>query len=718
MDKEFLNGWFEGFSKGLDRLGEPQQEMMLDECGRACAARAARIFREEAALSDGLESFLARLSGRVENFSCEKAGKSEAVFCFHTCVCGLARENLTRSERLCVCARGSLESGLEAALGPGSAQVILLQSIAGGAECCRFAVRLGGEVRWGAPKLSGPAAEPAAGQERKPMRSEPRRHGRTKAPELVRAQRELAMRDRTWRVTAPIQIILLVGIMAMGGALSLFAAKPEESALERRKLAEKPAFTLAGLTDGTFVQKLEAFYADTFPLRDTLIGAAGHIEDLYGVRMDGARIHNAGNTGEQPEPAASSPADPAAMPEPENKTQPEDPEKTPREVRPANPNDESALGEKVGPVFVINGEAMSIFGPGGNAQADYYARTLNDWKQALGPGVTQYSLIVPTHIEFALPEKYKDISAPQKPNIDYIYSKLDPSIRAVDAYSKLEEHRDEYLYFRTDHHWTGLGAYYGYTAFCEKAGLTPAPLDSMEKRSITDFIGSMYAQANQDPELLKRPDHVDYWLPKTTYEVAQYYRGSPFTAHPGKLFVETAASPNCYSVFLGGDYPLTKIATGLRNGRKIAVVKESFGNAFIPFLVDHYEEIYVVDQRYYQLNLPALMQQNGIGEILFINNIFAANTTVRISEVARLRTQVYQPPVVKPENESGDVQEKAESGKKGEEADDSEKSSSGAESEESKESSSSKPKARKRTTSSSRRFINEFERNPDEEYEY
>ena len=89
--------------------------------------------------------------------------------------------------------------------------------------------------------------------------------------------------------------------------------------------------------------------------------------------------------------------------------------------------------------------------------------------------------------------------------------------------------------------------------------------------------------------------------------------------------------------------------TILKTDSQIAVVKESFGNAFSPFMVSHYDEVFIVDQRYFQLGLIDFIQQNGVTDLLFINNIFAANTDIRINEIERIKYQVFVPPVVEEE---------------------------------------------------------------------
>ena len=93
-----------------------------------------------------------------------------------------------------------------------------------------------------------------------------------------------------------------------------------------------------------------------------------------------------------------------------------------------------------------------------------------------------------------------------------------------------------------------------------------------------------------------------------------------------------------------------------QTGRRIVVIKESYGNAFVPFLLSHYEEIYVVDQRYFQTSLLELMEEAQITDLLFLNNIFAANTSYHIRCIEGLKHQVYQPPlpVAEAEPETGE----------------------------------------------------------------
>ena len=131
-----------------------------------------------------------------------------------------------------------------------------------------------------------------------------------------------------------------------------------------------------------------------------------------------------------------------------------------------------------------------------------------------------------------------------------------------------------------------------------------------------------------------------------------------------------------YSVILHGGKPLTEIQTENKNGRKAVVVKESFGNAFSPFLVAHYETVYIVDQRYFELNLLDFIKQNGVTDLIFINNVFAANTAVQIQWIQGLMTQQWAPPVQEETEESEEETESSQEPEDGEEDADRDKDSS------------------------------------------
>jgi hypothetical protein len=490
------------------------------------------------------------------------------------------------------------------------------------------------------------------------------------------------MNDPTGKKTlAMIHCALIPSILAVLGVCAIVLPKPTVSEYERRDLEVFPEFTLASLQAGEYTNQIERFYADTFPMREMFVQMSADLAEKRGIQFnemtlydtgngtlgDGSPSLTPGNGGNPPGSSGPSPSGITPSVQPDNSKE-DSSQGQQSSSQPLEPPIETEGGygmdvnapapETYNSILIFQNRAMAPFG-GTKAASEYYASVLNNYQEVLGDSVTIYNLIVPTAIEFYLPEKYKSVTNPQKPNIDNIYSMLNPKIKKVDAYSALQKHTDEYLYFATDHHWTALGAYYAYTAFAEQAGFTPKPLSSMEKKTISPFVGTMYSQT-QSSKLLENPDHLDYYITDTQHTAYQFPRNSPYKGNQVPVWAEYAKGGNSYSVFLHGDQPLTRIDTEHKNGRKIMVVKESFGNAFAPYLIPHYEQVFVVDARYFQINGLKFIQDNGINEILFINNIFAANTNSQIGYIQRILTQAdwyYQTQPTQPASSSSSSSE-------------------------------------------------------------
>ncbi|WP_051318123.1 DHHW family protein [Cohnella thermotolerans] len=275
--------------------------------------------------------------------------------------------------------------------------------------------------------------------------------------------------------------------------------------------------------------------------------------------------------------------------------------------------------------LVMEDRAASLFTYSASA-AEQYAAALNRFAKSVDSKVNVYSLLVPTAAEFIDNAKAQAASASQKAAFDRINGLLDSRLVRVDAYSALEAHKSEYVYFRTDHHWTALGAYYAYGKLMESMGEQPAALSEYKNGTIKGFLGSEY-KATKSAELAKRPDTLVYYTPSRKYT---------FTAHTssGKSSSRKVVDPRYakqgngyYAVFLGGDFPWGEIATGSKNGKKLAVVKDSFANALIPFLLPHFETIDVIDPRYFKDNLLDFVKERQITDVLFLNNSTVARTT-------------------------------------------------------------------------------------------
>ncbi len=454
----------------------------------------------------------------------------------------------------------------------------------------------------------------------------------------------LSFRSRDGRLTLPgtLGVVITLVLVCVIGLLAFILPKPTNSEFEGRELEKFPDFTWQGLWSGDYAAQVDAFYSDTFPFRDGLVELAAVYNSLKGFNEDDVTLH--GTVPVVPsEPVSSQP--PAAVSSAPASSEPSSSQASSSQPPSSSSKANSGIeldGEMKEGLFVIGDRAMSLFGTNGK-EGKRYAQVITGYQEQFGSDVTIYNLVVPTQSEFYLPEKYQNLSGSQKANIDLIYNALGPTIVPIrSAYDVLSAHTDEYLYFRTDHHWTPLAAYYAYVGFCLDTGKNPVPLESMTYGRKENFLGSLY-RLTQEPKLKASPDYMDYYLIpyETTCEL--YKKGARNTPYATSLYAMGVKGSNCYSMFLAGDWPLFVIRSNAGTGKSIAVVKESFGNAFAPYLASHYDTVYVVDQRYFEKDFDQFIRDKGIKEVLFINNSFAANTTVQINWIKNLNYEKAWP---------------------------------------------------------------------------
>lgn len=408
-----------------------------------------------------------------------------------------------------------------------------------------------------------------------------------------------------------INVIVFCGILLLGGIASLAMKKESVSVMENRKLATFPKYADSVLWNGKYFKDIESYYADNFPLRDKWISFSTIFRSKIGFQSSEIKMYD-----------------------PANDTEANEKKDTAKEVINDGPlKDDGVTGEVKKKVFVFKKRAFEMFG-GGPGMGKAYADVINSYNRLLQPGIQVYNLVIPVALEFEITEKYASLQKPNRPAIENIYNAEDSNIKNVWAIDEMRKHRTEYIYFNTDHHWTSLGAYYAYRAFCATAGLTPVSLDTIPYKTKPAFLGSLY-RLTRDPGLQSNPDSVRYYL---FPDSVNFYIGGSSIGYwvKSKMYGEGASGPNSYSVFLQGDLPVVKMETQHKNGRKIAVVKESYGNAFAPFLINNYEKVIVVDQRYYTGKFLAMLKAEGINELLFINNIFAAHTPFHIDKIKGL----------------------------------------------------------------------------------
>mgnify|MGYP006338729491 FL=1 len=266
--------------------------------------------------------------------------------------------------------------------------------------------------------------------------------------------------------------------------------------------------------------------------------------------------------------------------------------------------------------------------------AKKYADNINAIADAVEGTATVYMLPAPLSSGITLPDALygKDIFSDQKAAEDGIIGFMSDKVVSVPLNKAMMAHRGEYIYFRTDHHWTATGAYYAYVEFCKLAGKTPTPLESFETEEFPGFLGTFYRDTNESSHLGDNPDTVVAYHPLSADATLDYTDKNGQVIRWPIIYDQSSAPASYkYGTFVGGDQPYTIIKNpALTDGSSCVVVKESFGNAFVPFLVDHYETVHVIDYRYWEGSVSDFVKTNGVDDVLFVNNLSAIRSSVLV----------------------------------------------------------------------------------------
>lgn len=204
----------------------------------------------------------------------------------------------------------------------------------------------------------------------------------------------------------------------------------------------------------------------------------------------------------------------------------------------------------------------------------------------------------------------------QKEIINNFYNKLDNKITTIDVADILMENKDKYIYFKTDHHMTSLGAYLAYTKLCSAMNIEAEDLSNFEHKTVsTSFLGTFDSKA-QVPNQEK--DQIEIYLNEknTNIKSAEYDNETT-----DSIFnTEYLDKKDKYSYFLNGNNAKVVVKTNVENGKKLLVIKDSYAHIMAQFLCQNFEEIHFLDPRYYKAPLTDYITQNNITEVLFLYN--------------------------------------------------------------------------------------------------
>ncbi len=457
-------------------------------------------------------------------------------------------------------------------------------------------------------------------------------------------------KERIRKRSLSIRIVVFFAALLVFAVIGLLIPlRPSESVIEKRALEEFPRFSVSSFLSGDYFDEISIWYADTFPFRERMISANSRVENLYGIR--GTQIVLSTETADDTS-ADNTLADAMTSDETtedingtvtvnglgDNITV-QDSEEIEAAAAEGNVGevmeDEAAVDnvvdidpEYAGDVYVAGDTAFELFYENYNA-ADGLAAVVNKAQAGLDGIANVYCLVAPTSISINLSDRIQNKlgNGDEQAYIEYINSQISAPAQAVDAFDLIKSHNGEYIYFRTDHHWTPLGAYYAYTAFCSVKGITPTPIDEYETVEFPDFRGTFYSRSYQAASLGNNPDTIIAYYPKATNNMYCYDTYFGYINWYIVSDVSDYEDGEKYSCFIGGDEPYCEIDNpDINDGSSCLLIKDSYGNAFAPFLVDNYDHVYIIDERYfaecpdYGGSAYNLIVEKGINDVIFLNN--------------------------------------------------------------------------------------------------
>ncbi|MBR2583351.1 MAG: hypothetical protein IKD61_08145 [Oscillospiraceae bacterium] len=456
---------------------------------------------------------------------------------------------------------------------------------------------------------------------------------------LSSKRRAEKIKKRRMALAAPFFTVLFVlSVVAL-----IIPLRPTESMREKRRLAQFPELTVKTLFSGDFFDGVSTWYSDTFPGRETWLDVATVLNNSHGITTNVISYSQLNQPASQetlppellatsaPTPGAS--ADPEAEPTPTPEPTPvPTPEPTPyyEEIDTPTESLESWGGLGDNDEKVIHGVALQIGGAAFEKfQFNEGLTTLNANMVSRAAGIAKeydvrfFDMPIPASVGILLSSDLLDRLGmdDQGQAIAFKFEKESDDVQKVNVFNTLVRHNSEYIYFRTDHHWTALGAYYAYEAFCRVAGFEPVPLEEYTELDMGDFLGSFYSTSPQPAKL--ENDRLYAYQPPGNIEMQVYNNGYTFPADV--IFDKSQASIfDKYVSFLGGDHTMTVLTnTDLGDDApNCAVYKDSYGNPFVIYLTQHYHRVYALDFRKYDaMGMRSFIQAYHINDVILAESM-------------------------------------------------------------------------------------------------
>ncbi len=364
------------------------------------------------------------------------------------------------------------------------------------------------------------------------------------------------MRSKQLKITVLIFFIFLL-VLPIATA---FSKKEDKSEMENRTLAKFPTFSIEKIRDKSFMDGFEDYLSDHFIARINWIELKVNAELMLGKK----------------------------------------------EINDIYITDDMLIEKLDEPNYSTIDESVSAI----NSLAERFTTP------------EYYVLVAPTSAGIYTDEL--PLNAPQVDQkeavIDYIYNGLSDDITSIDVYNTLLASKSEYIYYRNDHHWTSLGAYYAYNTAIQKLGFTPIAYDKFNiEHTTNDFKGTFYSKSLYDGI---KADTIDvYTMDKSegiqSMTVNDGSTETVFDSLYDRSYLETKDK---YAMFLSENNPIVTVKTNIDNDKKLLIIKDSYANCFVPFLSEHYSEIVILDLRYIGVTSENIVDINDFNQVLFLYN--------------------------------------------------------------------------------------------------
>lgn len=458
------------------------------------------------------------------------------------------------------------------------------------------------------------------------------------------------------KIFSTIRIVLFIIVIAVGCIAGfVISLRPTISESEGRELTKFPEFTLESFLSGEYTSNINLWYSDTFPLRDELMKGNSTLKSLYGIKTEDFEgkgdkddidldqdfiweddtLFEDFETDIETSYETQSECEDSSFDNEETHTEPE------KETEP--PEQEVIDG------YYVKGDTAYQLYYFDQGYVDRYTKAVVQAALKLNGIAQVYDMVVPTAPCFYLTDADIERLGCSDGNdaIAYIYKaietysaqlvdagRLTTPIKTLDLYPHLAKHKNEYIFFRTDHHWTGLGAYYTSRFFLDEVGRKYPSLDQYTEYQINGFLGTLYKHT-QNANLKANPDVVYAYESPTVKTLTVFDRHAEVYIEDKIINPDITAS-NKYLCFSSGDRPYYEIHNeSINDGSAILVIRESYGNAFLPVIADSYEYVYAIDYRFWNDDLVALVQEKNIDTVLFLNNLSATVTNYNIWTMER-----------------------------------------------------------------------------------